>query len=285
MPSKPETDKKSLKPKVYDREKNLRAFIKMGVADVEWMSTGLDDLDELTKIPRGRITHIYGAKSVGKTTLCLNMIKGLKDRKVLYIDSEASLNPYLLVDLELDASKFHLYNESSDLEDIGEIVRAAAKSGDYELVIFDSLAACTTKAETEGKLTDRNIGQKAFFMHKMLHMTQMDFKRTNTAFVIINQERKSIGGYVQEIYTPGGTAVPFAASLEIRLKTTKSRRFPAAKPGAKRHMYEGHEVDAEIVKSKVSQPHRIGTFKLFYPDPYEIDVSDEPIIDPKKKEF
>lgn len=258
--------------KEYDREKALAAFIRMGVADTDWISTGLDDFDSLTEIPKGRVTHIFGPEGVGKTTLCLNMIKGLRDKKVFYVDSEAALNPYLLVDLELDPTKFTLFNESSYFEDISKAIQEAARSGFYEMVIFDSLAACTTKAETEGSITDRNIGQKAFFMHKLLHMTQMDFKRTNTAFVIINQERDKIGGYFPEKYTPGGTAVPYAASLAIRLKTTKGRRFPAAKKGAKRHTYEGHSVEAEIIKSKVNQPWRKTEFKLYYPNPYEIEV-------------
>jgi len=259
-------------PKEYDREKNLKAFIKMGVADVDWISTGLADFDALTQIPKGRVTHIFGPEGVGKTTLCLNMIRGLKTKKVFYVDSEAALNPYLLVDLELDPKLFNLYNESSYFEDISEAIREAASSGEYDMVIFDSLAACTTRAETEGKITDRNIGQKAFFMHKLLHMTQMEFKRTNTAFVIINQERDKIGGYVPEKYTPGGTAVPYAASLSIRLKTTKGRRFPVPKKGAKRHTYEGHMVEATIIKSKVNQPWRTGEFKLLYPNPYEVEV-------------
>lgn len=271
-------------PKPYDKEKALKAFIKMGVADVEWISTGIPDFDKLTQIPKGRVTHIFGPEGVGKTTLCLNMIKGLKDKKVFYVDSEASLNPYLLVDLELDPVKFHLYNESSYFEDIAEAIRSAAKSGEYEMVIFDSLAACTTRAETEGKITDRNIGQKAFFMHKLLHMTQMEFKNSNTAFIVINQERDKIGSYFDEKYTPGGKALPYAASLSIRLKTTKSARFPTAPKGAKKHLYLGHEVEATIIKSKVNQPWRVGKFKLFYANPVEQEVEEESMQITKSKE-
>lgn len=266
--------------KGYNREKNLAAFIKMGVAKVDWISTGISDFDELTQIPRGRITQIQGPYGVGKTTLCLNMIKGLKDRKVLYIDSEASLNPELLVDLELDPAKFHLYNESAYFEDIAEVIRSAAKSGVYEMVIFDSLAATTTKNESEGEFTARNIGQKAFLMHKLVHLTQMDFKATNTAFVVINQERDVIGGYVPQKYTPGGNAVPYAASLIVALKTIKSWRFPE-KPKDK--VYLGHEVEATIIKSKVNQPWRVKKFKLYYPNP--VMMPDEPEVDSGKEDF
>lgn len=262
------------KAKVYDREKNLQKFIKMGLPQVNWITTGIPDFDALTMIPRGRITQIQGAFGVGKTTLCLNMIAGLRDKKVFYIDSEASLNPELLVDLELEPENFHLYNASAYFEDIAEAIKSAAQSGQYEMIIFDSLAACTTRAETEGAVTDRNIGQKAFFMHKLIHMVQMDLKNNDTALVIVNQERETIGGYHPDIYTPGGKAVPYAASLMIRLKTTKSRRFPAAKQGAKKHMYEGHYVEAEIIKSKVNQPWRKAEFKLYYPQPVEVEIEE-----------
>lgn len=253
--------------KNYDREKNLAAFIKMGVAKTDWISTGIPEFDELTQIPRGRITQIQGPYGVGKTTLCLNMIKGMRDKKVLYIDSEASLNPELLVDLELDPKLFHLYNESAYLEDISDILRAAAKSGAYELVIFDSLAMCTTKAIAENDITASNIGQKAKMMHKIISLIQMDLKDTNTALVVINQEREVLGGYVPTKYTPGGMAVPYAASLMIALKTIKSWRFPQ-KP--KDNVYLGQEVEATIIKSKVNNPWRVKKFKLFYPNPVAI---------------
>ncbi|RTL04846.1 hypothetical protein EKK58_09485 [Candidatus Dependentiae bacterium] len=252
--------------KSYDREKNLAAFQKMGLVKTEWITTGIKDFDALTKIPRGRITQIQGPYGVGKTTLCLNMIKGLSQQKqkVLYIDSEASLNPELLVDLEIDAEYFTLYNESAYLEDISEVIRVAAKSGDYDLVIFDSLAMTTTKAIAENDITASNIGQKAKLTHKLIQLTQMDFKNTNTAFVVINQEREVIGSYVPQKYTPGGSAVPYAASLIVALKTIKSWRFPKS---PKDGVYSGHEVEATIIKSKVNQPWRTEKFKLYYPKP------------------
>lgn len=253
--------------KVYDREKNLAAFIKMGIVKTEWITTGLPDFDELTQIPRGRITQIQGPYGVGKTTLCLNMIRGLRDKKVLYIDSEASLNPELLADLELEAKNFTLYNESSYLEDISDVLRAAAKSGAYELIIFDSLAMCTTKSIAEHDITASNIGQKAKMMHKIISLIQMDLKDSNTALVVINQEREVLGGYVPQKYTPGGMAVPYAASLMISLKTIKSWRFPE-KPKDK--IYRGQEVLATIIKSKVNNPWREKKFKLYYPNPVAI---------------
>lgn len=264
----------------YDREANLAAFIKMGVAETKWIPTGIPAFDELTQIPRGRITQIQGPYGVGKTTLCLNMIKGLTNHKVLYLDSEASLSPDLLADLKLEAKNFTLYNESAQLEDIAEVLRSAAKSGIYELIIFDSLAMTTTAAIQEGEFTASNIGQKAKLMHKLISLIQMDLKRTDTALVIINQERVVLGGYMSQKYTPGGMAVPYAASLMISLKTIKSWRFPD-KP--KDHIYLGHEVEATIIKSKVNAPWRVKKFKLYYPNP--VKMLDEPEIDPTKEDF
>jgi recombination protein RecA len=266
----------STKEQKYDREKNLKAFIKMGVVKTDWISTGIPEFDALTRIPRGRITQIQGPYAVGKTTLCLNMIKGLKDKKVLYIDSEAALNPDLLVDLELDASNFTLYNESSYMEDIAEIIRDAAVSGKYELIVLDSVPMTSTKTIADSEITASNIGQKAKILHKLMGWIAMDLKRTNTAMVFINQEREMIGTYVPTKYTPGGTAIPFQASLIIGLKSIKSWRFPK---DPKDGIYKGQEIEATILKSKVGQPHLKGKFKIFYPQPIPMSEEEQALAD------
>lgn len=254
---------------VKEYKRRLASFQKMGLIKVGWISTGITDFDALTQIPRGRITQIQGPYGVGKTTLCLNMIAGMQGTKVLYIDSEASLNPELMMDLGIDDKNFTLYNKSAFLEDIAEVIQKAAKSGEYDLVVFDSLAACTTRAIAEGEFSASNIGQKAKLMHKLVTLVQMPLKDSDTALVVINQERDSVGGYVATKYTPGGMAVPYAASLMVALKTIKSWRFPQ-KP--KDGLYLGHEVEATVIKSKVNQPWRVKKFKLNYPNP----VAQEP---------
>ena len=256
----------------YDREKNLQAFIKMGVAKVEWIPTGIPDFDELTMIPRGRITQIQGRYGVGKTTLCLNMIKGLRGLKVLYIDAEAALNPDLLVDLELEAKNFTLYNESSYIEDISDVIRAGAKNGQYDIIVLDSVPMTSTKMIEASDITSKNIGQKAFIIHKLVELIAMDLKRTNTAMVFINQVRDVIGTPYPDTYTPGGTGIPFQASLIVQLRSAKSWRFPQAKKGSANHTFLGQEVEATIVKSKVNNPGRVKKFKLFYPNPTEVAV-------------
>lgn len=245
----------------YDRAANLAAFQKMGLAVVDWITTGIPELDAFQMIPRGRVTQIQGPYAVGKTTLALNMIHGLADKKIFYVDSEASLNPELLVELELNAKNFQLYNESAFIEDIYEVVIEAAKSGKYDMIVIDSLASTTFKNEEEGDATASNIGQKAKVVNKLMRIIPMYLKNSDTALVIINQEREVIGSYVPMKYTPGGMGVPYAASLILALKTIPSWRFPKdAKNGA----YKGHEIEVTVLKSKVSQPHRKAKIKLYY---------------------
>lgn len=257
----------------YDRAANLAAFQKMGLAKVEWITTGIPELDEFQMIPRGRVTQIQGPYAVGKTTLALNMLRGLRDKKVFYVDSEASLNPELLVDLELNAKNFFLYNDSAFIEDVYEVVLEASKSGKYDLIVIDSLASMTFRTEEAGDATASNIGQKAKVVNKLMRIVPMYLKNNDTALVVINQEREVIGSYVPMKYTPGGMGVPYAASLILALKTIPSWRFPK---DAKNGMYLGHEIEVTISKSKVSQPHRKTKIKLYYPKPVAQEVVTEP---------
>lgn len=253
-------------------KRRLAGFQKMGLDFTSWISTGIPEFDLLTQIPRGRLTQIEGRYGVGKTTLCLNMIKGLKDKKVLYIDSESSLNPELLLSIGLDDKNFELYNKSAYLEDISVLLRKAVKEGTYDLIILDSVAMTTTRTREGSDITAKDIGQKASILNKTLELTMGDLRRSKTALVFINQTRDKIGTYSPETYTPGGTGVLYNASLMISLKTIKSWRFPKPKVAADKHTYLGHEVEATIIKSKVNTPWRVRKFKLLYPDPEEIEI-------------
>lgn len=253
----------------YDRAAALAGFQKMGLNPTTWITTGIPEFDELTQIPRGRITQIQGPFSAGKTTLCLNMVRGLKKKKVLYIDSESSLNPDLILDMKLDPKNLTIWNENAFIEDMYDVLYEGAKSGKYELIILDSLAGCTTKTEEEGEISASNIGQKAKMVNKMMRILPSILKNTDTALVIINQERELIGSYVPTVYTPGGKGPLFHASLIVQLKSIKSWRFPE-KP--KDGLYLGQFVEATIIKSKVNRPWRTKKFKLYYPDP----VAQEP---------
>lgn len=208
------------------------------------------------------------------TTLALNMVAGLRDKRVFYVDSEASLNPELLVALKLNPNNFTLYNKSAFLEDIYEEIKKAAESGMYDMIVFDSLAACTTKTEAEDNIANANIGQKAKMVNKMMRVLPVILSKNDVALVIINQEREVIGGYVPQKYTPGGMAVPYAASLMVSLKTMKSWRFGRTTKDTQAGNFIGHYIEAMIIKSKVNIPWRKSKFKLYYPQPRQ-ESSDE----------
>ncbi len=254
----------------YKYAENLKRFEDMGLDRVEWLSTGISSFDELTKIPRGRVTQIQGPYAVGKTTLALNMVAGMKRTRTLYIDTEASLSPALLAALQVEPDYFKLYNDSAFIEDIYDLIIPAVKSNDYDLIIFDSLAACTFRNEAEGIALDANIGQKAKVVNKLMRILPMELKATKTALVIINQEREVIGSRYPVKYTPGGMGVVYAASLMISLKSNKVDRFMASKEGA------GQIVHATIIKSKVSEPWREAAFKIYYPTSYETSQYNSP---------
>ncbi len=245
----------------YDEVAALAKFKAMGIDPVTWLTSGIPEFDALTQIPRGRITQIQGPYAVGKTTLCLNMLKGLRDYKVLYIDTEAALNPQLLTNLRINPDTFKLWNESAFIEDVYDaVLKAFAPDTEpFDLIILDSLAACTFRTEAQGEAADANIGQKAKIVNKLMRIVPMELKRTGTALVVINQEREVIGSYAPIKYTPGGMGVIYAASLIVSLKTAKSARFPKTGPP-----FTGHAVTAEIIKSKVNDPWRKAEFKLYY---------------------
>lgn len=259
----------------YDAAAALASFKKMGLDEVEWLSTGIPSFDALTKIPKGRLTQIEGRYSVGKTTLCLNIIAGMKDRKVLYIDSEASLNPHLLVKLRLDPKKFELYNKSAYLDDISPVLIEAVKSGKYDMIVLDSLAMTTAKSIEDSGITASDIGRKAKIFNKTLELIMGDLRDSKTALVIINQTRDKIGTYTPETYTPGGTGKDYNASLMISLKTIKSWRFGRTAADTKAKKFIGQEVEATIIKSKVNTPWRTAKFKLYYPDPIQKEEDNE----------
>ncbi|MCA9325956.1 hypothetical protein KDA23_07940 [Candidatus Saccharibacteria bacterium] len=266
-------------PAGYDPEAALAAFKKKGLEAVEWLTTGIPAFDALTMIPKGRLTQIEGRYSVGKTTLCLNMVAGLKDRNVLYVDTEASLNPELLVALRLDPKKFEIYNKSAYLEDIVPVLKDAIRAAKYDLIVLDSLAMSTTKTIDESDITASNIGQKAKLFNKFLETVMGDLRNSKTAFVIINQTRDKIGTYTPETYTPGGTGKDYNSSLMISLKTIKSWRFGRTAADTKKKLFIGQEVEATIIKSKVNTPWRTAKFKLYYPKPIDKSSEEEEVPD------
>jgi len=241
----------------YDYEYNLKKFQAMGVEPVEWLATNTG-LDELTKLPIGRIIELYGPEGVGKTTLALNLIQSIKDKRILYIDTESTLDPNRLTKLKMPADLVTI-KKLGYVEEIYDTVLNEYEN--YDLIVVDSIANCSFQTEFEGSAGDANIGIKARVLNKLMRLMPHKLSKSRTTLLLINQERQSIGGYVTQFYTPGGAGIQYACSLRIRLKTTLSDRFPK---DPKDGIYQGHLVEAEIKKSKVSVPFRKHKFKLYY---------------------
>lgn len=238
----------------YDYEANLKAFQAMGIEPTEWLSTNTG-LDELTQLPVGRIIEVFGPEGVGKTTLALNLIKGISDKKILYLDTEGTMDPERMARLELNAQNVHL-KKMEYIEDIYDSILENYQA--YDLIVVDSVANCSFRTEFEGESADANIGVKARILNKLMRILPHKLRDNKCTLLLINQERQSIGGYMQTIYTPGGNGIKYAASMRIRLTTTLGDRFPKGGP------FKGQEVTAEIKKSKVSPPYKKGKFKLYY---------------------
>lgn len=241
----------------YDYEYHLKRFTEMGIEPTEWLATNTG-LDSLTKLPIGRIIEIFGKEGVGKTTLALNLIQNIKDQKILYIDTEATMNPQRMAKLNLDSNLVTL-RKLEFAEDIYDEILHNYQQ--YGLIVVDSIANCSFRTEAEGDSLSANMGQKAKIFNKLMRLTPHKLRDNKTTLLLINQERETIGGYTTQIYTPGGTGIKYAASMRIRLTTTLGDRFPK---NATNGEYKGQEVTAEIKKSKVSPPFRKGKFKLYY---------------------
>lgn len=221
------------------------SFITSGVAEIDGLTGG---------IPRGRITEIYGATGVGKTSLSLKCLSSMSQSgTVLYIDAENAIN---LDHLTKDAiqKNIHISTEYV-LEEAAELTLEAVN--DYDIIVVDSIASLVPRPEADGEMGDQLIGIKARLMGKWMRRLVGPLGKSNCAMLFINQLRESPSIYTPK-FTPGGKALPYAASLRIELSTKKADRIEKDKK------IVGHKVTAEVVKSRVSPPFLKTQFKLMY---------------------
>lgn len=222
-----------------------------------FVTTGVASIDKITGgFPRGRLTEIYGKKSVGKTTLVLLMLSSLsKDHKVLFIDSENALNVSRLVDLGGNVTNIDFSTENI-LEDIGELI--LEKIGKYEAIILDSVASAVSRVEMASAIGDHNVGVKGKVMNSIFsRRLPGPLAKTTTALVVINQLRDSFSMY-EPPYTPGGRAIEYASSLRLELTTNAVDKILDGKQQV------GHKVNVKVTKSKVSAPYLTAKFTITY---------------------
>lgn len=230
------------------RDEEIEGVVKGNkLPPLEFISSGIPEIDAITGgFPRKRISEIFGMKGVGKTALMSRITSnGLK---VFYVDTENAMT-------EAGENVDVLSEEM--LEDVEEKV-AQALTKKYDLIVVDSVASMSIRAELEGEMTEMQMGGKARSMGKWMRRIIGPLRETTAAVVFVNQERESLASWGSPTFTPGGRALPYAASLRLKLSTTKADRI------LKEKEVVGHWVNFEVEKSRICKPFQKSRFKLLY---------------------